>query len=199
MVKQLVKLVFEQAKNETPNVSKTGLSKHISKKIEENDNTKIFSYKTFTRYYDKYINDKEGVIDQPQVEIVEELCKYLGFKNYQEFVIQQKTMCNENVFVNNEYKTLDVELKPINESNELVDTVAAGRSFFSNKNFIKQVFFVSVLIFLFKSNWSQDETVLCSEHHYVERPITQNVAYEDFLMKKMKKKTMNTRFIISKE
>lgn len=199
MVKQLVKLVFEQAKNETPNVSKTGLSKHISKKIEENDSTKIFSYKTFTRYYDKYIKDKEGVIEQPQVEIVEELCKYLGFKNYQEFVIQQKMMCNKNVFVDKGYQTLDVELKPVNESKKLVNTIAAGKSFFSNKNFIKQVFFVSVLIFLFKNNWNQKETVLCSEHYYIERPVTQNVAYEDFLIKKIKNKTMDTRFIISEE
>ncbi|MBQ0736477.1 hypothetical protein [Aquimarina celericrescens] len=85
MIDQIVKLVFEKAKKETPNTSKTGLATHISKKIEEDHPDRIISYKTLTRYYDKYLRNKDGVIDEPQPEIIEYLCQYLGYEGYEDF------------------------------------------------------------------------------------------------------------------
>jgi len=93
MVEELVKVVFEKSKEETPSTSKTGLARHISDKIDEKySGKKLISYKTLTRYYDKYIEGKEGVIEEPQSEIIERLCQYLGYTNYHDFVNQQKEL-----------------------------------------------------------------------------------------------------------
>ncbi len=96
MIDQIVKLVFEKAKKETPNTSKTGLATHISKKIEEDHPDRIISYKTLTRYYDKYLRNQDGVIDEPQPEIIEYLCQYLGYEGYEDFRKKYNTIKPES-------------------------------------------------------------------------------------------------------
>ncbi|GAA4278589.1 hypothetical protein [Aquimarina mytili] len=90
MIIKVVKLAFEKAKKETSNRSKTGLATHISKRIEKDYPDRVISYRTFTRYYEKYIEEKMGVIDEPQPDIIEYLCQYLGYEGYEDFVRKNK-------------------------------------------------------------------------------------------------------------
>ena len=91
MILKVVRLAFEKAKKETPNKSKNGLSTHISNRIQEDHPERVISYKTLTRYYEKYIDGKTGVIDEPQPEIIEFLCEYLGYSGYADFVKKTRT------------------------------------------------------------------------------------------------------------
>lgn len=150
MITELIKLVFEQAKNETPNITKTGLSKHISKKIEENNKSKIFSYKTFTRYYDKYIIEKEGVIDQPQTEIIEELCKYIGYDNYQDFVSKNNPKANNLISVIQKENLIDQSIT-FKTNRKLITKI--GNTFISNKALIILIIFMTLFMSYFNSNW----------------------------------------------
>jgi len=173
MITELMKLIFEQAKNETPNNTKTGLSKHISKKIEENDKSKIFSYKTFTRYYDKYIMGKEGVIGQPQTEIIEELCRYIGYDNYQDFVSKNKSrvsMTESYDFVNR--KT--VEFK----TNRKLITKIGGKTFVANKALISLATFVVLFISYFSNDWYKRSNDFSMKEYY------KNAESEKFIKEK---------------
>lgn len=182
MVKQLVKLVFEQAKNETPNVSKTGLSKHISKKIEEKDISKIFSYKTFTRYYDKYVDGKKGVIENPQPEIIEELCKYLGYENYQDFVKQHKGKY-ENLFtIEKINKEMDVRVRPFrkvgkNAKKRNVNEVTS----FSNR-FLNLGVFMIVLLVSFWGSIQGKDYVNSFENRYKKSKLKSEIYYSEEIL-----------------
>lgn len=183
MIKQIVRLAFEQATEETPNVSKTGLSKHISSKIEENDARKIFSYKTFTRYYDKYIEGKEGVINHPQPEIIEELCKYLGYENYQDCVSELKGVGHYQM---SNDMPLEVEFsasKPLAAVAHGINTKEFADAFFLNKNLIKQLVLTVILILCFKVNWSfKEECDYCLGEHET-KPSYHRTVYDEIMFK----------------
>lgn len=183
MIKEIVKLVFLQAAEETPNVSKTGLSKHISKKIEENNSRKIFSYKTFTRYYDKYILGKEGIIEHPQAEIIEELCKYLGYENYQDFVSRLKVNYKEIFFVSELTDIQDINVSPVLKTVKPKDL---SDNFLLNKNLIKQVVLTVILIMCFQINWTDKECLFCVDDYGV-KPKTQSIMYHNILSEDTKK------------
>ena len=198
MINEIVRLAFQQAAEETPNVTKTGLSKHISRKIEDNDSRKIFSYKTFTRYYDKYVLGKDGVIDHPQAEIIEELCKYLGYENYQAFVTLHKGKHKKVVLVNDENNFQNTGIQNVvtagfgaGKANELKD------SFFLNKNLIKQLVLTVVLILCFKINWTTGEKcVFCLDENDMKFK-THSAIYNE-VMYENTKKTLDTTFIFYK-
>jgi len=165
MIVELIKLTFEQAKNETPNTTKTGLSKHISKKLEENDNSKIFSYKTFTRYYDKYIGGKEGVIDQPQTEIVEELCKYIGYESYEDFVSKNKPKREAKMSVVQENDIIDNESISFKANRKLI-TKIEGNTVVSNKALISFTILIVIFMSYFNNDWNRADNDFSLQEYY---------------------------------
>lgn len=78
----LIKMVFEQAKKELPNRSKTSLAAYLSALFEEKFN---FSRdeKTFSRYYRKLIEQNGDYnIDE---QALDTLSKYVGFADFSSF------------------------------------------------------------------------------------------------------------------
>lgn len=81
IIKEIVEKVFEKAKTECPKHSRYALSNHIA------EFTSI-SAKTIERLYDKYLEKKGNVGDQNEYTI-NDLCKYLGYDSYADYVKQK--------------------------------------------------------------------------------------------------------------
>ena len=82
---KLVREVFCKINEESTGDAKTTLSKLLSDKIEEQLNERI-SFKTLTRYYDKYIAKKSrGVIDEPLEYNLDLLSRFIGYKDFSDF------------------------------------------------------------------------------------------------------------------
>lgn len=84
VMRQIIFLAFSKAEKETLQILKTPLSKHISHEIEIHYKVYI-SEKTFIRYYDKFINEKDGSTANPNRRIIDFLCKYIGFESLIDF------------------------------------------------------------------------------------------------------------------
>ena len=91
ILKEIVEKVFQKAKTECPKHSRYALSNHIA------EFTSI-SAKTIERLHDKYLEKRGGIGDQNEYTI-NDLCKYLGFNSYADYVKQNrkgKIRVNEN-------------------------------------------------------------------------------------------------------
>ncbi|MGO4921385.1 hypothetical protein [Maribacter spongiicola] len=82
IIKEIVEKVFDKAKNECPKHSRYALSNHIA------ESTSI-SAKTIERLYDKYL-EKRGSIGDQNEHTINDLCKYLGFNSYADYVKQNR-------------------------------------------------------------------------------------------------------------
>lgn len=77
--------MFEKAKTESSSRSRSGLSKQIARKIDR------INYRTPERAFKRYIEgDLEEV--EPQEESIKLFCNYLGFKDYEEYVVKNKDL-----------------------------------------------------------------------------------------------------------
>ncbi len=85
MVKKLFVEVFEKAVKETGKNSKNGLSVFLSEQITQDFGYSI-NKKTITRYYEKYIEGSEEIRSDPKLDLQHALAKYLGYKDYSDFV-----------------------------------------------------------------------------------------------------------------
>lgn len=80
IIKEIVKKVFHKAKTECPKHSRYALSNHIA------ESTTVSS-KTIERLYNKYLEEK-GRGGEQNEHTINDLCKYLGFESYADYVKQ---------------------------------------------------------------------------------------------------------------
>lgn len=80
---EIVQKVFEKAQKGSPSKAKSALANVIADEITEK--YIHISAKTLERAYDRYINNKTRH-GEPSAESIELFCKYLGFKDYKEYV-----------------------------------------------------------------------------------------------------------------
>lgn len=78
-IKELVRLVFEKARKDSRETSKTGKSKHIATEINSQINQR-----TLVRYYNQFsLEIDEGI--KPNNSSLDIISKYLGFKDFADF------------------------------------------------------------------------------------------------------------------
>ncbi|MUH36925.1 hypothetical protein D9O36_13815 [Zobellia amurskyensis] len=80
IIKEIVEKVFQKAIAECPKHSKYALSNYIA------DSTSISS-RTLERLHDKYLSNK-GVVGEQNEHTINDLCKYLNFDSYADYVKQ---------------------------------------------------------------------------------------------------------------
>ena len=80
IIKEIVEKVFQKAKTECPKHSRYALSNHIA------ESTTVSS-KTIERLYNKYLEEKGSGGEQNE-HTINDLCKYLGFESYADYVKQ---------------------------------------------------------------------------------------------------------------
>lgn len=105
MHKKLILKVFEKAKNEKEKqtgivASKNRLSEIISE-ILLNDYKCVFGDKSLRILYTKAKNSNEEGVEIKQLKVVDALCKYLGYKDYVDFVNNNLDLKSSVVLSNN--------------------------------------------------------------------------------------------------
>lgn len=85
MKKLLFQKVFEKARKLSGKTTKNGLSDYLSDKITDDFKYSIAG-KTFVRYYEKYIEENGDTGNDPKTDLLDALSKYLGYKNFGDFV-----------------------------------------------------------------------------------------------------------------
>lgn len=90
--KKLIELVFEKAKEEIPNGSKSSIAAYISSLFEEK-----FGFskdeRTYVRYYKSLVEENEDYnIDDITLD---HLCGYIGYKNFKDFREKNKISAEE--------------------------------------------------------------------------------------------------------
>ena len=80
IIKEIVEKVFQKAKTECPKHSRYALSNHIAE-------TTSISSRTIERLYDKYL-EKKGSVGEQNEHTINDLCKYLNFDSYGDYVKQ---------------------------------------------------------------------------------------------------------------
>lgn len=111
MKKRIFQEVFKKAKNQSGKTSKHGLSSYLEKVLMDDFKFSI-SKITFVRYYEKYIDEVEGNSNNPNTDLLDKLCEFLGFENYEDFV-------NKNEVYNTNKTVVKPPEKVIKKSNEL--------------------------------------------------------------------------------
>lgn len=81
-LKKITKEVFEKAQNKSASHSNYALSKEV-------EATTTLSYRTVERAFDKYINGRSKG-NKPIANTIEEFCRYLGYRDYAEYVENNK-------------------------------------------------------------------------------------------------------------
>jgi len=84
MIGKLLELVFNKVKEDEDAFNKNAICVYLSDKIEQ-DYSIIYTYKTYERYYDKYVLNKEEIAGTPNIRLKNAFSKYLGFENYTDF------------------------------------------------------------------------------------------------------------------
>lgn len=87
-LKKITKEVFEKARNKSASHTNYALSKEV-------EATTTLSYRTVERAFDKYINGR-GKGNKPIANTIEEFCRYLGYRNYAEYVENNKSQKSAN-------------------------------------------------------------------------------------------------------
>ncbi|MCR1025453.1 hypothetical protein NQT66_11590 [Cellulophaga baltica] len=85
MSKKLITLVFEKAETDIGSKVKNRMAQHLSDVFSDEYNYP-FSTKSFTNLYNKFIEADTPANEDLKPELTKCLCKYLGYKNYAEFV-----------------------------------------------------------------------------------------------------------------
>jgi len=78
-IERIVRQVFEKAKRRSVSHSKYALAKQVVKEISS------LNSKTLERAYTKYI-EKKDTVSTPNPDTVDFLCKYIGYRNYEEYM-----------------------------------------------------------------------------------------------------------------
>ncbi len=84
---EIVRRVYKKAKEACASEAKNALTKHVEENVFEEYRINI-SYKTVERAFDKYIEGKK--VGSPLAESVDLFCKYLGFKDYKDYILKRK-------------------------------------------------------------------------------------------------------------
>lgn len=87
--KKLIEDVFEKASNDATEQSFSGILKSLENTLKE-DFRIILSYKTFENYYNSLVIREEDY--NIKLQILDELCIYLGYKNFKEYCAEWKTI-----------------------------------------------------------------------------------------------------------
>ncbi|MET6989155.1 hypothetical protein [Sediminicola arcticus] len=85
MSKEVLLRAFKKAEKEIGSSKKTHLSTHISEILLE-DFKYTVSERSLRDYYTNYLNGTTAVQEDLKPKLIECLCRYLGYKNYAEFV-----------------------------------------------------------------------------------------------------------------
>ena len=85
---EIVHQVFDKAKEQCVSTAKSALSNDIANDITEE--FRYINYRTLERAYDRYINKKEKD-GPPSAESVDLFCKYLGYRDYKDFIKENKS------------------------------------------------------------------------------------------------------------
>ncbi len=83
MIKKLLIQVFEKAEEQTGNKTPNGQASHLAHVISEEYDTSI-TQRSMMRYYDNE--------STPKVELLNALSKYLGYKNYEDYVTKHDSL-----------------------------------------------------------------------------------------------------------
>ena len=86
MSKKLIKLVFKKVEEEIGPSRKTQKAKYLSVLLLENHGYPI-SERRLRDYYTNYIEKEETNNEALRPQLIEPLCKYLGYNNYAGFVL----------------------------------------------------------------------------------------------------------------
>lgn len=78
-IERIVRQVFEKAKRGSVSHSKYALAKQVVKEISS------LNSKTLERAYARYIEKKEAM-STPNPDTVDFFCKYIGYRNYEEYM-----------------------------------------------------------------------------------------------------------------
>src|SRR5690606_38451245 len=78
-VKELVKLVFDKARKDSLETTKTGLSKYVETELNSQIN-----HRTLIRYYNQYIMGENEEMNHTRAGF-DIISGYLGYKNFSEF------------------------------------------------------------------------------------------------------------------
>ncbi len=89
MKKKLFTAVFEKGKLQSGKETKHGLSNFLSNAINEKLNFSINSV-TLARYYEKYLEGNKANTYNPSTEILDAISAYLGFDNFEDFVVRNR-------------------------------------------------------------------------------------------------------------
>lgn len=103
MKKKLFQDAFKKAENQCGNSTKHGLSNHLEKVFTDDLRFPINRI-TFVRYYEKYIEDDEKNTSNPNSDLLNKLSEYLGYKNYEDFVL--KNIEENKTVISNQYENL---------------------------------------------------------------------------------------------
>lgn len=82
-LKKLMSLLFEKAEQETRSSQPSKWFEFIKENLGI-----LVSEKTLSRYYKKYITEESSEINFPNEQIVDEISKWLGYRNYADFLNQ---------------------------------------------------------------------------------------------------------------
>jgi hypothetical protein len=91
IVGKIAGLVFEEAKKKVSKPTKNAVCQHISDALDQNEKVEgTINKKTLSRIYDKFVEGKEKDYEPTAVSI-DYLTKYLGFIDYQDFLLKQES------------------------------------------------------------------------------------------------------------
>ncbi len=86
---KLLALAFEKAEKEIGSSKKTHLARHLSDLLLE-DYKYIINERTLRDYYTSYKNKENDFQDDLKPKLIKCLCRYLGFKDYADFINQKE-------------------------------------------------------------------------------------------------------------
>ena len=96
MHRKLIAKAFEKAKVEMEksgisNPTTTKLAKYLTDRIDEEVNF-VYGDRSLRNYYNRILDEVDGEINIPQIEVINGLCKYLGYLNYKDFILKEESM-----------------------------------------------------------------------------------------------------------
>jgi hypothetical protein len=106
MVKKIIELAFEKAKNEVINKNKANYARYIVSTLDE----KIrINEKSIVRLYDKYILGSDKTYDERDTTI-NVMCVFLGYNNYADFIKKNKkeTIIDDNLSIKKRIAKIEV-------------------------------------------------------------------------------------------
>ncbi|MBO0590594.1 hypothetical protein I2486_04170 [Cellulophaga sp. E16_2] len=164
MSKKLITLVFEKSETDIGSKVKNRMAQHLSEVLSDEYNYP-FSTKSFTNLYNKFIEADTPANEDLKPELTKCLCKYLGYKNYAEFVTAHPSELEEPKIIVEPIITKDSEP----EIQEPVKSTSFG---FFNQGRNKIVSLISVVVIstltYFGFVREKQNCMVWQEDHYVQ-------------------------------